>query len=72
LGDTPCQEDCAIFGLMRNYVTIFILQVKISFLLGDTPCQEDCAIFGLLGTLYWHCFGMRGETYLKSEYFKLR
>jgi hypothetical protein len=26
----------------------------------------------LLGTLYWHCFGMRGETYLKSEYFKLR
>ena len=29
-GDTPCQEDCAIFGLMRNYVTIFILQVKIS------------------------------------------
>ena len=39
---------------------------KNKFLLGDTPCQEDCAIFGLLGTLYWHGFGMRGETYIKK------
>ena len=58
------------FWIDEKLCYYFYTSGKNKFLLGDTPCQEDCAIFGLLGTLYWHGFGMRGETYIKSEYFK--
>ena len=50
------------------HVDLFIPLGTNKFLLGDEPCQADAAVFGQLSQIYWHSFGNKSYTYLKSKH----